>query len=136
MSEDRRVTTLLPCPFCGGSDVRYFPPSVSDGPPRVMCCADDCGADIEADHEADARRRWNRRAEKQTMSDKPTFTCAHCGGVFNKGWSDEEAWSEYRETQSEVPESEPTDLICDGCYVEFLAWLEAHPEERHDRERK
>lgn len=52
---------LKPCPFCGSRDVRYFPPSMSDGPPRVMCCADDCGADIEADHEEWVRSRWNRR---------------------------------------------------------------------------
>ena len=62
------------------------------------------------------------------MNDR--FTCARCGGIFNKGWSDAEAKAKYRANMPEVPPDEPTDLLCDPCYQRFMAWLEAHPEER------
>jgi hypothetical protein len=58
------------------------------------------------------------------------FTCAKCGGVFTKGWSDGEAEANYRANMPEVPSNEPTALICDDCYRRFMAWLKAHPEER------
>jgi hypothetical protein len=58
------------------------------------------------------------------------FTCANCGGVFAKRWSDAEAIAEYRANMPEVPPDEPTELICEDCYERFMAWLEAHPEER------
>lgn len=58
------------------------------------------------------------------------YTCASCSGVFNKGWSDTEATTEYRTNMPEVPPDEPTDLVCDDCYQRFMAWLKAHPEER------
>jgi hypothetical protein len=38
------------------------------------------------------------------------FTCASCGGVYEKVWSDA-----------------PTDLLCDPCYQRFMAWLKGHP---------
>jgi hypothetical protein len=58
------------------------------------------------------------------------FTCARCGGVFEKTRSDAEAIAEYRANMPEVPPDEPTELICEDCYERFMAWLEAHPEER------
>jgi hypothetical protein len=58
------------------------------------------------------------------------FTCANCGGVFNKGWSDSKAVAEYRANMPEVPPDEPTDLVCDPCYERIMTWLKAHPEER------
>jgi hypothetical protein len=59
-----------------------------------------------------------------------TFTCASCGGVFGKRWSDAEAIAEYHANMPEVPPDEPTDVICDDCYQRFMVWLKAHPEER------
>ena len=62
------------------------------------------------------------------------FTCAQCGGVFNKGWSDAEAEAEYHKIMMpEVPPDEPVDEVCDDCYQQFMAWLKAHPEERFPR---
>jgi hypothetical protein len=58
------------------------------------------------------------------------YTCASCGGVFANCWSDAEAIAEYHANMGEAPPDEPTDLICDDCYQRFIAWLEAHPEER------
>jgi hypothetical protein len=58
------------------------------------------------------------------------FTCAKCGGTFTKGRSDEQAAAEHRKNMPEVPTDEPTALLCDPCYRQFVAWLEAHPEER------
>jgi hypothetical protein len=34
---------------------------------------------------------------------------------------------------AEVPPDEPTALVCDDCYQQFMAWLKAHPEERLTR---
>jgi hypothetical protein len=58
------------------------------------------------------------------------FTCASCGGVYEKVWSDAEAKAEYRANMPEVPRDEPTDLVCNDCYERFMVWLKAHPEER------
>lgn len=46
-----------------------------------------------------------------------TYTCALCGGTFNKGWSDEEAEAELASTFA-VPKDE-CDLVCDNCYKEM-----------------
>jgi Fe2+ or Zn2+ uptake regulation protein len=43
------------------------------------------------------------------------FKCALCGGVFEKGWGDEEAEAEQKENFPGVPISECS-LICDDCY--------------------
>lgn len=50
---------LLPCPFCGGSDIHSS--HIRDG--RQITCRD-CGASIFAyqpNAEAEARMKWNRR---------------------------------------------------------------------------
>jgi NAD-dependent SIR2 family protein deacetylase len=43
-----------------------------------------------------------------------TFTCAHCGGTFEKGWSDEEAKAE--EVEVWGGEVEDPTLVCDECF--------------------
>lgn len=53
------------------------------------------------------------------MSD--TFKCACCDGVFEKGWSDEEAKAELGET-FEGFEPEDCDLVCDDCFKEHFSW--------------
>lgn len=46
------------------------------------------------------------------MSDN-TYTCAHCGGTFEKGWSDEECQAEADAIWGKV--DDPV-LICDDCW--------------------
>jgi len=46
---------------------------------------------------------------------KPTYTCALCKGVFEFGWSDEEAKAELEEN-FEGFTTEECDVVCDDCY--------------------
>jgi DNA-directed RNA polymerase subunit RPC12/RpoP len=46
---------------------------------------------------------------------KTEYKCEACGGIFNKGWSDEEALAEYKENFPDIPFSE-TGLVCDECF--------------------
>lgn len=56
------------------------------------------------------------------------YHCAHCGGVFTKGWSDEEAEAEYATTFSTDPHfHEPREVVCDDCYKEFTEWSQGVP---------
>jgi len=52
------------------------------------------------------------------MSD--TYTCAGCGGVFLKVWSDEEAKAEKDAIWPDVPVSECA-VLCDGCWREKIS---------------
>ena len=46
-----------------------------------------------------------------------TFTCAGCGGLFEKEWSDQAAAAESRDTFGIDPNHDPTmAVICDDCY--------------------
>lgn len=44
-----------------------------------------------------------------------SFTCAHCGGTFIKGWTDEEALTA---AARDFPDLKPQDaaVICEDCY--------------------
>jgi len=44
------------------------------------------------------------------------YQCAHCGGVFNKGRSDEVALAEAEARMPDVPRKEWV-MVCDNCYV-------------------
>lgn len=46
------------------------------------------------------------------------YRCARCDGVFEKGWTDEEASAELGEL---FPGSMPSDCdqVCDGCFKEM-----------------
>jgi Lar family restriction alleviation protein len=51
---------LLPCPFCGGKDVRITEGMIAL---RVWCQNEDCLANIEGEvSEEGATAAWNRRA--------------------------------------------------------------------------
>jgi DNA-directed RNA polymerase subunit RPC12/RpoP len=43
------------------------------------------------------------------------YKCTACGGVFEKGWSDDEAVAELNETFGSVP-MEDCGIVCDDCY--------------------
>lgn len=43
------------------------------------------------------------------------YKCAMCGGVFEKGWTDEEAMKESKEIWGEIPEEDLV-VICDDCF--------------------
>lgn len=57
------------------------------------------------------------------------FKCDHCGGVFEKGWSEEEAREEAKQwSDKEMAGGESE--VCDDCYKEFMEWMSSHPELR------
>jgi hypothetical protein len=39
-----------------------------------------------------------------------------CGGVFEKGRSDEEAMKEMTDILGPIPSDEPIDIVCDDCF--------------------
>jgi hypothetical protein len=45
-----------------------------------------------------------------------TFTCAGCGGTFDKEWSDAEAQAEYERNIPAEDRGGPVDTVCDDCY--------------------
>jgi hypothetical protein len=49
------------------------------------------------------------------------YQCDACNGIFEKGWTDEEADQECRKNFGEIPENEKA-VICDDCYKEFMEW--------------
>jgi len=46
------------------------------------------------------------------------YQCALCGEIYEKGWSDEEAYAEATEIFGKPPEEwdEEQAVICDGCF--------------------
>lgn len=49
-----------------------------------------------------------------------TFTCALCRGVFEKGWTDEEAEQILKEEFPGVPK-ENCELVCSQCHDRLMA---------------
>lgn len=47
------------------------------------------------------------------------YTCTICKGVYNKGWSDEEAEKEL-EQKFGKRNIEDCDVVCDDCYNKFF----------------
>lgn len=45
------------------------------------------------------------------------YKCAECGGVFEKGWSDEEAQAERDKNFPHLPD-EIMVVVCDDCFEE------------------
>lgn len=55
------------------------------------------------------------------------YKCAMCGGVFEKGWTDEEASKEYMENFGPaISTMDDYDIVCDDCYNKVHPAL--HPE--------
>jgi hypothetical protein len=55
------------------------------------------------------------------------YRCAACQGVFDKGWSDEEAKEEFYDNHPGEPIDETTALICDVCYEAMRKDMAANP---------
>lgn len=53
------------------------------------------------------------------------YCCENCGGIFDKGRSDEEARKEAEAEFGDALESdgEAPAIVCDDCYVEIMKWL-------------
>ena len=49
------------------------------------------------------------------------YKCAKCGGVFEKGWSDEEAKNEAKELFGKHPNDWNNEavIVCDDCFNEI-----------------
>lgn len=61
-----------------------------------------------------------------------TYECSNCHGVFEKGWSDEEATAELGEN---FPGFQPTacEIVCDDCYQKIMGWAATLPEDERKR---
>jgi hypothetical protein len=66
-----------------------------------------------------------------------TYTCAHCGGTFVKGWTDEEANAEAAEAFA-PSELEDVALVCEDCWQAMRAAMPdfdaRYPVPTHDTE--
>ena len=77
---DNRTTELLPCPFCGGVNVKTsFKDTLGGDFRRGVYCAD-CRGGIYPyfDTEAEAIAAWNARAERTCKPDEDDC-CSCCG---------------------------------------------------------
>lgn len=45
-----------------------------------------------------------------------SYKCAMCQGEFEKGWTDEEAQAEMKQTFGASMSARNCDLVCDDCY--------------------
>jgi len=64
---------------------------------------------------------------KEASLTSNSYKCAICGGVFNKGWSDEEAMSEMKELWGDCPEEELA-VMCDDCFNGITPGTRSHTE--------
>lgn len=65
------------------------------------------------------------------MSENHTYTCDYCGGVYEKGWSDEEALQEAEMIFGSHPDQweengDGIAVVCDLCFQKMHPF--AHPE--------
>lgn len=51
------------------------------------------------------------------------FTCEHCGGTFERAWSEADAIMEYQELWTEEQRAEPEMpvSVCDDCFQILMA---------------
>lgn len=56
------------------------------------------------------------------------YQCEHCKGIFQEGWTEEQAQAEYEQLLDKypIPPGEPDDTVrlCDPCYKELLPLIE------------
>lgn len=53
------------------------------------------------------------------------YKCSKCYGVFDKGWSDEEAKAEFDKhwPDGDFEDAKKIGPLCDDCYEEFKIWM-------------
>jgi len=51
---------------------------------------------------------------------KNEYQCAECGGIFEKGWTDEEAKAEMTTNGFNVCPEETMCIVCDDCYNKIM----------------
>ena len=84
---------LLPCPFCGGTEVVYFRYNHIDGDRfGVVCC--DCMANIDpgyAQQKSTVQEKWNHRAASNSYGywipvdeKEDAFDCSKCDAMVSK----------------------------------------------------
>jgi len=56
-----------------------------------------------------------------------SFTCARCGGIFQKARSDEEAMAEFEATFSKREMASGRAIVCDDCFKAFMNWFNSNP---------
>lgn len=52
------------------------------------------------------------------------YQCSMCKGIFESGWSDDEARAEHKEVFGEAVAALPAEVVCDDCYKKFRCWLD------------
>jgi hypothetical protein len=57
------------------------------------------------------------------------FKCQACKGIFEEGWTEEEALEEWNRDFPNVPFDESA-VICDDCYKLMTKYFEEHPERK------
>jgi hypothetical protein len=83
----------------------------------------------EADLDQDAIK------EAKALCGAPSYRCACCGGIFEEGWSEEEALTE-RDALfgQEVAAGEEFALVCDGCWRKNAGVVEAYLSQRGEED--
>lgn len=51
-----------------------------------------------------------------------TYTCERCKGVFEKGWTDEEAAAEAQQLFGDLSEDDKA-VLCEDCFQALMKWL-------------
>jgi uncharacterized protein with PIN domain len=51
------------------------------------------------------------------------YRCAECEGVFEKGWSEEEAKAEAAKNRFDAFPQEEMVIVCDDCYKKIMRQL-------------
>lgn len=50
------------------------------------------------------------------------YQCSRCKGIFEKGWTDEEAIAEMKRNHGDNITTDDCGVLCDDCYNEFIKW--------------
>lgn len=54
------------------------------------------------------------------------FTCAMCGGTFEKAWTDEECKAEALEIFGHAAEDCDSNVVCDDCWLKVRPYGDGH----------
>ena len=58
------------------------------------------------------------------------FQCQACGETFEKGCTDEQAFTEMKKEFGDIPEENQA-VICEKCYKEFMKWYNEEKRKGH-----